>query len=53
MYKVKCIICDTEVMIDDETLEAKRLKNNPIKTYMCPDCKHKLDRPKSKEDESK
>lgn len=26
MRKVQCIICDTEVFIDENTLEAKRLK---------------------------
>ncbi|OMG43645.1 DUF2197 domain-containing protein, partial [Paenibacillus macerans] len=31
MRKVQCIICDTKVFIDEHTVEAKRLKNNPIR----------------------
>ncbi|TYK42199.1 DUF2197 domain-containing protein, partial [Staphylococcus pseudintermedius] len=34
MRKVTCIICDTEVLLDENTRLAKRLKNNPIKTFM-------------------
>ena len=32
MIKVQCIICDTEVFIDQNTLEAKRLRNDPMHT---------------------
>ncbi|WP_145460721.1 DUF2197 domain-containing protein, partial [Staphylococcus saprophyticus] len=39
MREVQCIICDTKVLIDERTVEAKRLRNNPIKTFMCSDCK--------------
>ena len=46
MRKVTCIICDTEVYIDERTLEAKRLRNDPIHTFMCDECKSRLDTPK-------
>ncbi|WP_341776283.1 DUF2197 domain-containing protein [Staphylococcus hyicus] len=46
MRKEKCIICDTEVLLDENTLIAKRLKNNPIQTFMCDECKSRLDTPK-------
>lgn len=46
MRKVTCIICDTEVLLDEDTLIAKRLKNNPIQTFMCDECKSRLDTPK-------
>ena len=39
MIKVQCIICDTEVFIDQNTLEAKRLRNDPMHTFMCDECK--------------
>ncbi|CAL27646.1 DUF2197 domain-containing protein [Staphylococcus carnosus] len=48
MKKVQCIICDTEVLIDENTLEAKQLNNNPIRTFMCGECKSRLDVPKQR-----
>ena len=48
MREVQCIICDTKVLIDENTVEAKRLRNNPIRTFMCDDCKSRLDRPKQR-----
>ncbi|HEI7415654.1 TPA: DUF2197 domain-containing protein [Staphylococcus aureus] len=39
MRQVQCIICDAKVFIDERTTESKRLKNNPIRTFMCDDCK--------------
>lgn len=48
MREVQCIICDTNVLIDENTVEAKRLRNNPIRTFMCDDCKSRLDRPKQR-----
>lgn len=48
MRKVTCIICDTEVLLDEKTRLAKRLKNNPIKTFMCDECKSRLDTPKQR-----
>lgn len=48
MQKEKCIICDTEVLLDENTVIAKRLKNNPIQTFMCDECKSRLDTPKQR-----
>lgn len=48
MRKEKCIICDTEVLLDENTVIAKRLKNNPIQTFMCDECKSRLDTPKQR-----
>lgn len=36
--KVKCVLCDEIHQLNDDTLEAKRLRNRPIHTYMCPSC---------------
>ena len=48
MRKEKCIICDTEVLLDENTVIAKRLKNNPIQSFMCDECKSRLDTPKQR-----
>ncbi|MCD8914498.1 MULTISPECIES: DUF2197 domain-containing protein [Staphylococcus] len=48
MRKVQCILCDTEVLIDENTLEAKQLKNHPMRTFMCEECKSRLDVPKQR-----
>ena len=48
MIKVQCIICDTTAFIDENTLEAKRLRNDPMHTFMCDECKSRLDRPKQR-----
>ena len=48
MLEVQCIICATKVFIDERTVEAKRLRNNPIRTFMCDDCKSRLDTPKQR-----
>ncbi|WP_394812753.1 DUF2197 domain-containing protein [Mammaliicoccus sciuri] len=47
IMKVKCIICDSIVNLDSKSKEAKRLRNHPIHTFMCDDCKERLDKPKS------
>lgn len=52
MRKEKCIICDTEVLLDENTLIAKRLKNNPLQTFMCDECKSRLDTPKHRTTQS-
>lgn len=36
--RVKCVICDKIESINDETLQAKQLRNRPIHTYMCNEC---------------
>ncbi|MHD0398060.1 DUF2197 domain-containing protein [Staphylococcus simulans] len=48
MIKVQCMICDTEVLMDENTLEAKQLRNHPMRTFMCEDCKSRLDVPKQR-----
>ncbi|WP_203362185.1 YlaI family protein [Bacillus sp. REN10] len=40
--RVKCILCEKIDKIDDELLIAKRLRNRPIHTYMCPECNHRI-----------
>lgn len=40
--RVKCVICDKIESIEDESLEAKRLRNRPIHTYMCQDCSNRI-----------
>ena len=48
MIKVQCIICDTEVLMDENTLEAKQLRNHPMRTVRCEDCRSRLDVPKQR-----
>jgi uncharacterized protein YlaI len=40
--RVKCVICDVIESINDETLQAKQLRNRPIHTYMCSDCHKRI-----------
>ena len=40
--RVKCVICDKIESIEDESFEAKRLRNRPIHTYMCDDCSSRI-----------
>ncbi|MBN6889185.1 uncharacterized protein YlaI [Cytobacillus horneckiae] len=40
--KVQCVICDTIETIENDSLEAKRLRNRPIHTYMCEVCKDRI-----------
>lgn len=40
--RVKCVICDKIESIEDESLEAKRLRNRPIHTYMCQECTNRI-----------
>ncbi|WP_040227915.1 YlaI family protein [Bhargavaea cecembensis] len=39
---VKCVLCDREGEISDDAPEAKRLRNRPIHTYMCPECHDRI-----------
>lgn len=41
--KVKCVICDKIEDIEDESSQAKRLRNRPIHTYMCQDCHDRIE----------
>jgi uncharacterized protein YlaI len=64
--RVKCVICDKVESIETESLQAKRLRNRPIHTFMCKECdiriaertkervesgKFQFNRPKTIEDE--
>ncbi|MBD7936867.1 MULTISPECIES: YlaI family protein [Cytobacillus] len=40
--KVQCVICDKIEAIDNESYEAKRLRNRPIHTYMCVECNDRI-----------
>jgi uncharacterized protein YlaI len=40
--RVKCVICDKVETINDETLQAKQLRNRPIHTYMCEPCHERI-----------
>lgn len=36
--RVKCVICDTIHDLQDDLPLAKKLRNRPIHTFMCPSC---------------
>ncbi|WP_082252825.1 YlaI family protein [Bacillus sp. FJAT-27251] len=40
--RVKCVICDKIESINDDTLQAKQLRNRPIHTYMCNPCHERI-----------
>ena len=40
--RVKCVICDTLNDIPDFSPLAKKLRNRPIHTYMCPTCHDRI-----------
>jgi uncharacterized protein YlaI len=40
--RVKCVICDRVETIENETLQAKRLRNRPIHTFMCKECDNRI-----------
>lgn len=40
--RVKCVICDAINDLNDDSLEAKRLRNRPIHTYMCQTCHDRI-----------
>jgi uncharacterized protein YlaI len=40
--RVKCVLCDKIENINSDTLQAKRLRNRPIHTYMCKDCDDRI-----------
>ncbi|RLQ95881.1 YlaI family protein [Falsibacillus albus] len=40
--RVKCVLCEKIDQLDDDTLEAKRLRNRPIHTYMCKECHERI-----------
>jgi uncharacterized protein YlaI len=40
--KVKCVICDKVESINNDSFQAKRLRNRPIYTYMCIECNERI-----------
>lgn len=40
--RVKCVLCDKIESIENESLQAKRLRNRPIHTYMCKACESRI-----------
>lgn len=40
--RVKCVICDEIGTLPDEAPLAKKLRNRPIHTYMCPKCHERI-----------
>ncbi|WP_433749376.1 YlaI family protein [Falsibacillus pallidus] len=40
--RVKCVLCEKIDNLHDDTLEAKRLRNRPIHTYMCSECTERI-----------
>ncbi|MBM7552903.1 YlaI family protein [Thalassobacillus pellis] len=40
--RVQCVICDEIEKIDSDSLQAKRLRNRRIHTYMCPSCHDRI-----------
>ncbi|WP_100330784.1 YlaI family protein [Bacillus xiapuensis] len=40
--RVKCILCEKINKLDDHLLLAKKLRNRPIHTYMCPTCEERI-----------
>lgn len=40
--RVKCVICDEIGQLLDDAPLAKKLRNRPIHTYMCPNCNDRI-----------
>lgn len=40
--RVKCVICDQIEAIEDDSFQAKRLRNRPIHTFMCKSCEERI-----------
>lgn len=40
--RVKCVICDEIGQLPDHAPLAKKLRNRPIHTYMCPTCNERI-----------
>jgi uncharacterized protein YlaI len=40
--RVKCVICDEIGRLQDDSPLAKKLRNRPIHTYMCPSCQDRI-----------
>lgn len=40
--KATCILCEKTDDLDPRTFKAKRLRNKPIKMYLCEECEHRI-----------
>ena len=40
--RVQCVICDNIIDLHDDLPEAKKLRNRPIHTFMCEDCRERI-----------
>ncbi|MFD1205885.1 MULTISPECIES: YlaI family protein [Sporosarcina] len=40
--RVKCVLCDEIGNLPEDTPLAKKLRNHPINTYMCEQCKDRI-----------
>lgn len=40
--RVQCVICDFINNLDDNSPLAKKLRNRPIHTYMCDECRERI-----------
>lgn len=41
--KVTCMLCDQEQYLDPNSFLAKQLQNHPLKTYLCEECKTRIE----------
>jgi uncharacterized protein YlaI len=41
--RVKCVICDIINELEDDSPQAKKLRNRPIHTYMCNPCHKRIE----------
>lgn len=41
--RVKCVICDQIEVLSDDSPQAKKLRNRPIHTFMCPSCYKRIE----------
>lgn len=42
LMKVQCVICDEQSSLEDDNPLAKKLRNRPIHTYLCPACHERI-----------
>lgn len=43
IMKVKCVICDQIENIDDNSFQAKRLRNRRLNMYLCKTCNNRIE----------
>jgi len=41
--RVKCVICEVINQLQDDSPQAKKLRNRPIHTYMCDSCHGRIE----------